>query len=243
MGDWYKDWFASDDYLNVYSHRDENEAKKFLSFILERLNLASGSTVVDAACGAGRHANILNSFGFNVIAFDLSKTLLRKALENYGQKERLLFYRGDIRFPAIKKGINGIFNLFTSFGYFDTDHENFLFPQKVYELLTPDGFYVLDFLNSNYVSRNLVDKSEKVVNGKKIIETRKIVNGRVIKEISLISDANVEKYIESVRLYSFDEIKRNFEMIGYKSVDVFGSYSGDKFDLNLSKRLIVIFRK
>ncbi|MFH0735397.1 MAG: class I SAM-dependent methyltransferase [bacterium] len=76
---WYQDWFASDLYLQVYKHRDYKEAESFLLFMLKELNLAKNFTILDAACGAGRHCNFLSNMGYNAVGFDLSKTLLKIA--------------------------------------------------------------------------------------------------------------------------------------------------------------------
>ncbi|MDZ7623259.1 MAG: hypothetical protein U5J96_02270 [Ignavibacteriaceae bacterium] len=53
---WYKDWFNSENYLRVYSHRDQTEAERLVELIAENLKLKINSSVFDMACGAGRHA-------------------------------------------------------------------------------------------------------------------------------------------------------------------------------------------
>jgi cyclopropane fatty-acyl-phospholipid synthase-like methyltransferase len=53
---WYKDWFNSENYLRVYSHRDQTEAERLVELIAKSVNLQVHSSVLDMACGAGRHA-------------------------------------------------------------------------------------------------------------------------------------------------------------------------------------------
>ena len=73
---WYKEWFNSDNYLKVYSHRDETEAERLVDLIVNNINSVSGSKVLDMACGSGRHAIIFASKGYQVTAIDLSKNII-----------------------------------------------------------------------------------------------------------------------------------------------------------------------
>ena len=56
MKEWYKDWFSSDEYLSLYPHRDDEDAEKLLELILTETNPVKNASVLDAACGAGRHS-------------------------------------------------------------------------------------------------------------------------------------------------------------------------------------------
>ena len=67
---WYNDWFNSEYYLKVYKHRDEVEAERLVSLILNNVNLEGGSNILDMACGSGRHAIAFAKKGFNVTAID-----------------------------------------------------------------------------------------------------------------------------------------------------------------------------
>jgi len=86
MSDWFKDWFASKDYLEVYKHRNMQDADSVIHLILENIKLNKNSKILDAACGAGRHSFLLKKLGYQVVGFDLSKTLLYVARENSGKE-------------------------------------------------------------------------------------------------------------------------------------------------------------
>lgn len=244
MENWFKEWFSSEEYLNVYQHRNEADATKLLELILKQTKLTKQNSILDAACGEGRHSIYLSSKGYNVFGFDLSKTLLWKAKENAIKRAvENNFVCADLRNICFNKKFDLIINLFTSFGYFQSDEENFKFINTAYCLLNNKGFYILDFLNKNYLLANLTPESEKLIDGKKIIEKRKVVNGRIIKEIHIINGFNEQKFIESVRLYSKTEIDKEFEKIGFTLVSVFGDYDGSIFDEQNSSRLIFFFKK
>jgi len=83
---WYKDWFNSENYIKVYSHRDETEAEKLVELITKSIILQPGSSVLDMACGSGRHAITFAKIGFYVTAVDLSERLISEAKKNALQR-------------------------------------------------------------------------------------------------------------------------------------------------------------
>ncbi len=242
--EWFEDWFSSKEYLDVYNHRDIKDAEKIIDLILANIKLNKNSKILDVACGNGRHSILLAEKGFNVTAFDLSKTLL-----NIGKKKaeqlnlNINFINADIRKFYINTQFDLVINLFTSFGYFDSDEENFRFIKNAFSMLNENGKYVLDFLNKNFVKKNLIPHSEKIVNDKIIVEDRKIWDNRVIKKIQIISGGEKAEFMESVKLYSDDEIIHNLQKIGFKVDKLFGDYNGESFNKNSSGRFIAIFKK
>lgn len=242
--EWYKDWFASEDYLDVYRHRNSEDTELLVNLILSNTNIQKEAYILDAACGAGRHAIKFAERGFNVTAFDLSRTLLQIGIDKAKENGIIIdFHNADLRNFSTEKKIHLVLSLFTSFGYFNSDNENFIFPKNAFHMLHKNGYYVLDYLNKNYIEDNLLEITEKVVNDKEIVENRTIADGRVVKKIK-IKKANLSnEYVESVKLYSFDELSEKFSNIGYRVVNVFGDYFGNSFKTKTSERCIVFFQK
>jgi len=242
--EWFKNWFASKFYLAVYSHRNIMDAEKLLKLIQQNIILNENSKILDAACGNGRHSNYFAQLGFDVVGFDLSNNLLKVA-----QKSKLTsnlksnYLCADIRAIPLKSSFDVVLNLFTSFGYFYSDEENFSFINFASNHIKKNGYFVFDYLNPNFVKNNLVKFSEKVVNNIKIIENRKISNNRVEKEILISDSENMHRFFESVQLYSFKEIINVFTNKGFRAINTFGNYSSEKFDENISERMIIIFQR
>lgn len=237
---WFIDWFASDFYQTVYNHRNISDANKLIELIISKTNLKQKSWVLDAACGFGRHSQIFAEKSMNVVGFDLSKTLLLRAKENLIDLDNSFLLRGDIRNVYFKKKFDLISNLFTSFGYFDSDEENFSFVKNSTNFIKQDGFFVFDYFNQFYLEKNLIPSSEKEVNGIKISEKREIRDKRIVKEI-IIQNSKNDKFYESVKLYNKNEILDHFEKYGYKPKFIFGDYNGNNFDEELSERLVIFF--
>ena len=79
---WYQEWFG-EEYLELYAHRDENEARQQVAFFREQCGHIDGE-VLDLACGMGRHIQELQTLGYRAIGCDLSYTLLRTGIKEYG---------------------------------------------------------------------------------------------------------------------------------------------------------------
>ena len=123
---WYKEWFNSEYYLKVYSHRNQTEAERLVELIAKFWNLKANSSVLDMACGAGRHALIFAKFGYKVTAVDLSQRLISEAKKNAEQESiEIEFVISDILDFEFSKKFDLAVNLFTSIGYFEKDNENF----------------------------------------------------------------------------------------------------------------------
>lgn len=244
MENWYKDWFESDEYLNVYSHREENDAKNLFKLIKNNLDLVENPKILDAACGSGRFSNYLVMNGFDVTSFDLSSQLLKTAQKYANSMSSSPKYvRADMRYLPFKGTFDLVLNMFTSFGYFNSDQENFSFINNVSKLLAEKGYFIFDFLNKDYVTKNIIPLSRKQVDNRIITEERKITNNRVEKIITIQSNSKSKVFSESVHLYGKDEIIYKFKIFGLKVYKIFGDYSGSEFDMYNSDRLIIIFCK
>lgn len=241
---WYEDWFNSENYLTVYRHRDESEAERLVELIVKHLNLNPSSSVLDMACGAGRHAISFAKRGFEVTAIDLSERLISeadKSAEAAGVK--IKFILSDILKFNTKIQFNLVVNLFTSIGYFEEDHEDFEVIKKAYTSLTDSGYFVIDYFNKNYLVKNLLPTTVFSENGVKIIQNRSFERNRVIKKIRIVNEIGTKEYFESVRLYSNEEMLNYLKNAGFRVVSQFGDYFGNNYDSETSPRLIIFAEK
>ncbi len=244
MDEWYKDWFNTEEYLNVYRHRNDEDAKRLVNLVLSKVKLPENSGVLDLACGAGRHSILFAENRFKVTAVDLSENLLevaKKSAEKAGV--HVNFVRCDIRYFSISAKFSLVVNLFTSFGYFEEDEENFRVFKVAYEHLQAGGYFVLDFFNKCYIEKNLVPESVNVYNGEKIIQRRSVEGSRIKKKIFIMKNGNEKHYHESVRMYCKDELISAIERHGFEIKSLFGDFDGNYFDHEKSKRIIIIARK
>jgi SAM-dependent methyltransferase len=233
---WYQEWFG-EEYLELYSHRDEHEARQQVAFFREQAGELHGP-VLDLACGMGRHIQELQSLGYHTIGCDLSYTLLRTGAKEYGPMDVV---RADMRRLPFRDGVfAGLVNFFTSFGYFATEEENSAVVSEMARVLEPGAGFLFDYLNVHRELEQLVQR-----------ETRDTPMGPVqIERWFDRSDRSFNKritigekrYLERVRGYDLDEISRMFNACNLQIRSAFGDFDGSKFDRS-SPRLILVGNK
>lgn len=237
---WYEKWFSNKYYLEIYSHRDEKEARDIINLIQRYVPLSAHDKVLDVCCGAGRHSIELARRGYNVTGFDLSSYLISQAKESLSSaKETNLqveFMIKDMKDFSFGNAFDMAINVFTSFGYFESDEDNFKVFKNVFKSLKRGGYFVFDFINPDNLRKNLVSESEDEYDSVKILQKRYIENNFVYKDIYIGED----KYTERLRLYNTDDINAVFKTIGFNVMHTFGDYSGNAFDRENSKRMVYI---
>ncbi len=242
--EWYKSWFNSEEYLKVYRHRDDKDAEALINLVLNNIDKEKVKTVLDMACGTGRHAIIFAKNGFNVTAVDLSENLLQLGKENAERAGvKIEFIQSDIREFYSDTKFDLVLNLFTSIGYFERDEENYYILEKAYKLLNDGGHFVLDYFNKEYVESHLVPQTIDEFDNTIIVQNRFISGERVIKEITIDSNGKVNKFYESVRMFSYDELVNALKKAGFGIQKIFGDFDGNSFELETSPRIIIIANK
>jgi len=235
--DWFTSWFDTSYYHTLYKHRDDKEAQLFMQNITTFLHLQKGSHILDIPCGKGRHAIYLSSLGYNVTGIDLSKNsiLHAKKFEN----DSLHFKVADMRNP-LSNTYDAIFNLFTSFGYFDDDEIDIQILTNLKKGLKKDGVFVMDFLNVHKVATHLVKEEVKTIDGIEFHIQRKIADGFIIKDIVFFADGKQHHYTERVKFLDDKKLKNYFKKVGFTILNTFGDYQLSPFDKNTSNRLILV---
>ena len=247
MKSWFEEWFSNEFYLKLYQHRDEEDARWIINLIQRTLDVKTNSRVLDIACGSGRHTIELARRGFEVTGFDLSDFLINEAKKNLSESPeknlKARFLKKDMRSFNFRNSFDMAVNIFTSFGYFDSDKDNYKVIENVSKSLKTKGYFVFDFLNKNYLEKNLVPYSRKKYGSIYVIMKRKISNGFVIKDIIIRKGNSEKRFREMLRLYSPHEFGKMFESYGLKKIKTFGDYFGNEFNENKSQRLVIFSRK
>ena len=239
MTEWFETWF-DEDYARLYAHRDAEEARVALGRAMRVAPELMRGPVLDLACGAGRHLEILRRANPLAFGMDLSRTLLQMAPG--GLRPWLL--RGDMRRIPVRDGtLHGICLWFTPFGYF-SDDENRALMLRLGALLENTGVLVMDYLNADLVARTLVPE-ETVERGLIRAQSRRSLEGdRLVKRMVLtrLDTGDVRDVLESVRLYHPTELQEMAVRAGLRLRRVMGTYAGEAFTDD-SPRWIGIFEK
>ena len=203
--EWFESWFDTPYYHILYSNRDYTEAENFITQLTAELQLPKNSEIIDLACGKGRHSVFLNKLGYKVLGLDLSK----KSIEHNQQfeNENLQFKVHDMRDMVAHSKVDAVFNLFTSFGYFDSQDDDRKVFKSVSDVLKSDGFFVLDYLNENYVRKTIVSDAEIQRGGIDFTISKKIEDQHIVKDIKFSADGQDFNFFEKVKLHTPDSIQ------------------------------------
>jgi SAM-dependent methyltransferase len=240
--EWFENWFDSKFYPILYDKRDVEEANLFVKHLADYLNMPAHSKIVDIACGEGRFAGQLASYGHQVIGLDLSEQRIEKAKES--EHDDLHFYVHDMRFPFYINYFHFAFNFFTSFGYFDTARDNHMAAHAFASSLKRGGILVVDYFNEKFVEKGLVSE-ETVQKGDYTFHVKRwIESGKIIKKIDVTDEQGVpHHYQERVSAFVLNDFELLFQKEGMKLKEHFGDYNLNAFQEDTSPRLIMIFEK
>lgn len=237
---WYNEWFG-EEYLELYSHRDEHEADEHADFVLRELGPAKPRAVLDLACGAGRHTAALRRKGLRTLGIDLSLTLLARMAEN-----GLPRVAGDMRcLPFQAESFDWVLNFFTSFGYFERERENFRVLEEIVRILVPGGKFLIDLLNLSYSLAHLKPRESRQTDRHRLELERWYdpATQRINKRIDLVRpDGEVQSFRESVRAYGSEEVVIGLRWAGLEVDRLCGNFQGDPYDRD-SERLILVGHK
>lgn len=239
MSYWTDKYFGSL-YHEIYSQHllDPQAALEEAAFASHVLDLGR-RTIIDVACGFGRHGRLLAQSNF-VIAVDRAQEYLRAAGEDLPERpaRNLRLARADMRDLPVRDGsLDAAVMLFNSFGYFGADESEFDLPaeskpkQQVWKL--PSVFYDRELVDTSFGRfKDVVDEgparsSEGGEGGGVEAAVSEDPNGFVLREICrvlkpggglLLEIANKRALLEAVeenprRLMVLDEyeIHEEFE--------------------------------
>jgi len=236
---WFQSWFNTKYYHILYKQRNYEEAERFLKNLITFLNINKNHTILDLACGKGRHSIFLNSLGYDVTGVDLSEQSIKKASQS--SNDRLKFMIHDMRYP-IESNYDVILNMFTSFGYFDSIDDNFNVLKTIKNSLNKDGIGVIDFMNSNYIINHLVLQNNVEIDGIQFDIKRNFKDGIITKIITVTDGDQTTKYEERVRAFNQQDFFSMISDANLRFVKCFGSYDLDPYNAQTSERLILIFK-
>lgn len=253
---WYRDWFDSDAYELVYRERNLDDARRLLGLVERAARPEPGATLLDVACGRGRHSRLLAARGYRVTGLDLAPRAIATARRRAEAEGVSVDFRvADMRELPFEADFDGVLNLFTSFGYFETDAEHQAALDGMARALHPGGFLVQDFLNPEYVLDRLVPEDTRTTHVEgigtvEVHQTRWLSDDgdRLNKQIRLCcfdhgtGEPDEHTFTESVRLYRRADFEALHARAGLAVGQVFGDYDGGAFG-PASPRLILFSRR
>jgi ubiquinone/menaquinone biosynthesis C-methylase UbiE len=244
---WYEDYFDEQYFrFHGFYYADTITAVQvaFLKQLLERGRI---QRVLDACCGHCRHSLALAKAGYEVVGVDFSQTMLEAACElAEGEQTSLRLVQADIRVLPVASGyFDAVLNMFSSFGYFESDAEHVVALREFVRVLKPGGLLVLDLLNrdtvlSDFEARQWVEMVDGTLTG---VERRfNTLEGRIESDLVASGpEGRIERY-HSVRLFNPQETRWLLAEGGLEFEAFYGGYDFSPLELD-SPRMITLARK
>ena len=239
--EWFVSWFDSKYYHILYSDRTDYEAHNFIYQLKNHLSLDSKEKVLDLGCGRGRHSKTLSEFFKTLDGIDISKENIDFAKSNKSKNQN--FYLSDMRNFKMSNSYGYIFNLFTSFGYFDELSDNVKVLENCNHHLKKNGLLIIDFLNAKKIKKTIKNIQEiKTINNIIFEIDKYILNNYIFKKIKIIDGDSVLNFVEKVQLFELDDFIEMLEKTGFTEISAFGDYKMNPYRTN-SNRLILCAKK
>ncbi|MGH7841929.1 MAG: class I SAM-dependent methyltransferase [Candidatus Binataceae bacterium] len=245
---WYVDFFR-DDYLEVYAHlftaeRAETEA----AFVAQALEIKPGARVLDLCCGPGRHSIPLAQRGFQVTGLDLNPTYLEAAQRSARAANLTLeTVAADMREIPFQASFDAVVNMYSSFGYLDSEAEDARVLQAVARASKPGGRLLLDMLNREWAVANYIPHDWHAgADGTLYIERRELdlATSRMHVSFTIVDPdgGRRDSVGHHIRLYSLTETTRMLEHAGLRVTGVFGGFEGETYAI-ATRRMIICAQK
>ena len=242
---WYTEFF-NEDYPKIYSERLSQDAtERETAFVVRALGLREGDRVLDLACGHGRHAVALARRGMVVTGQDLNEDYLQMARDGAAQAGvEIETVHSDMRDIPFTDEFDAVINMFTAFGYFDSEDEDLRVLQAVANALKTSGKLLLDTINREWVLVQL--RPERLAYGRRRqhvprapgvrpghrTEPRHVQHRRA-------DGTRRESPGHDVRLYTLTELTRLLDAAGLRLSATYGDYDGAPYAINTPRMIVV----
>jgi SAM-dependent methyltransferase len=244
------DWFADEAFWEMFfpalfPEQRFEAAEEQVDKILELLEF-KGHSILDLACGPGRHSVVLAKKGFRVTGVDLSPFLLAKARERAASAGvEIEWIHDDMRSFSRPEAFDLCLSLFTSFGYFENKQDDMAVLRNIHGGLFPGGACLIDVAGKEWLAKHFQPTtSHELDDGTLIIERHEIYDdwSRIKNQWILLKEGRAREYRLQHTIYSAQELKDRLLDAGFSSVRICGDFDGNEYGPD-ARRLIAIAQK
>ncbi len=213
---------------------------------LLNLTMPVGRTVLDLACGPGRHSIALAKAGYHVTSVDKTKYLLGKAHERAkGAEADIEWVHMDMRDFARADSFDLVINMGVSFGYFNDKHDDLRVLDNILLSLKAGGVCLIDTVGREHLVKTLRPTTSQLLpDGAKLIEQHEVFDEwtQVRSKWTLIQKNRTKNFKFRRTIYSGQELKDRMRQAGFTGVKLYGNIDGDKYGPE-APRLVAVGRK
>ncbi len=242
------EWFGNEDfwevfYESMFSPMRFDQAPEEVESIVELLGLAPGAAVCDFCCGPGRHAVAFAQAGFQTTGVDRTTYLLERARGHADEASvSVEWIHSDLREYAQNDRFDAATNLYSSFGYFDTEAENLQALRNIHQSLRTGGKFLIELTPKEWIARHWLEASAHPQGDDSLVfEFRQILDDwtRLEGTWTLLKDGKARSFQIAHFLYSGAELRRLLYDAGFSAVMLAGDYDGEPYGIDSAKLLAI----
>lgn len=237
--------FYSNHYAEAMFQLDRDYLNAACDFILDKLQLQSGQTVLDQCCGIGNISLLLGQRGISVTGIEQSLSYVRQAQERarLGDLDQCQFIAADAFSYVSPTPLDAAFNWHTSFGYTADDRQNRRMLEMAFASLKPGGYFLLDYLNLPYVFKHfratMITYHQTQEGDVEVIRESSpdLVSG-MLNQLWTFVYSNAERRLvqqTGTRMYLPYQLGELLKQSGFELIDYFGSLTGDPLSIDTSR--------
>jgi SAM-dependent methyltransferase len=213
--------------------------------IVKLLSIEERATVLDLACGPGRHSLEFARRGCAVTGVDRTATFIEQARAEAAQRGlNVTFVLDDMRDVRAPDSFDVIVNLFGSFGYFENADDDRQVVRNMHASLRAGGRFLIETAGKEIVAGHFREREWSEVGDLLILSEKKASQHwrRIETRWIVIQGAQRFEHRVSVRSYSAVELSSLLLECGFGDVRVYGSLDGTEYD-QAAQRLVVVGQK
>lgn len=213
---YYYDLFYKDKPYDKECDFVEALIKRFLKKEMPEIPIS----VLDLACGTGRHATILAQRGYQVTGTDFSKDMIeiaqKRAQRTLQENQHIDFHVMPMQETQLNKKFDVVMGMFHVFGYLTTYEDIQKMLNRTKEHMHDSSLLILDFWNGELVLKDTWPQKVKIFH-----DTSEGIARRMIR--MSFTKLDKEKHIAQVRFHSLvlekltekEEVTQEFEETHY----------------------------
>ncbi len=223
---WFEEAFG-DHFASITPLDADHSAELDAVFIRKAAELGAGQTVLDVACGDGRHCFALANLGLMVTGLESSLSqLVRASQRNEATEAGVTLLQGDMRALPRDRQYDVVTSLGSSLGYFESEEQNRQCLQELVEVLRPGGKLVLNVFNRDYLVAVMPCRSWWQGRGCLVLDVADMnyaTNRMRVHRTVVFEDGRQFEHHMYIRAFSLHELGKMLATLGMRVLEVSGS--------------------
>lgn len=236
------DWYNDPEYWNanrsfIWSEKRIEMSKAAAAGIAKLLKMEPGDSILDLACGFGRHSLALSQQGYSVTGIDLNAGFIQEASRKaMDMKLDARFLCKDMRDFVEPDGFENIIITYNSFGYFQDPMDDRKVLENCFQSLKPGGKLLLQGVTRECIIGNRSSRHSRYWHEES--------DGTIRLEETTANDdwtwnttrwiilkgSERREYTYGMRIYGTSELSNLFTSVGFRDLQTFGSISGKPYN-------------